>query len=57
MDAAESKGFVHHGTPVVCKPSFKVLYGLVAAWHYAFVTHGPSHHIVLGHVYRQLSWH
>ena len=25
MDAAERKGFVNHGTPVVCKPSFKVL--------------------------------
>ncbi|KAL3132064.1 hypothetical protein ABBQ32_008677 [Trebouxia sp. C0010 RCD-2024] len=25
MDAAESKGFVHRGTPVVCKPSFKAI--------------------------------
>lgn len=24
MDAAESKGYVHHGAPVICKPSFKV---------------------------------
>lgn len=32
MDAAESKGFVHHGTPVVCKPSFKVLYNVAVAW-------------------------
>lgn len=32
MDAAESMGFVHHGTPVVCKPSFKVLYSMAVAW-------------------------
>lgn len=24
MEAAERKGFVHEGTPVICKPSFKV---------------------------------
>lgn len=24
MRAAESKGFVHEGTPIICKPSFKV---------------------------------
>lgn len=35
MDAAESKGFVHHGTPVVCKPSFKVLYGMIVAGRHA----------------------
>lgn len=43
MDAAESKGFVHHGMPVVCKPSFKVLYSMAVAWLPAFAHLHPGH--------------